>query len=127
MGENRNMMWKLTLVLNALLMGVFAFSSAASQIMLRNNYIRYSDESGSMPLPAISDLALKIQWALLAVPVIWAMLTFVLIILNWRKAESPRDVVQLHTSATVLFGLFMLGFFIIAGILPFLSMTVKLR
>lgn len=121
------MMWKLTLILNALLMGVFGFGSAASQIKLRNMYVMYPSASEGVPLPAISDLALKIQWAFTAIPIAWALLTLILMILNWRKSEPPRDMVQLHTSATVLVGLFMLGFFVMAGIIPFLSSIVKMK
>jgi hypothetical protein len=119
-------MWKLTLILNALLMGVFGFGSAVSQIKLRNMYVQYPHAGEGVPLPAISDLALKSQRAFVAIPIAWVIGTLILMILKWKRSEPPRDMVQLHTSATVLVGLFMLGFFVVAGIIPFLSFVVKM-
>lgn len=121
-------MWRITLILNALLMAVFGYGSAASQMKLHNQYIQYPHVSRQMvDLPAISDLALRIQWLLQAVPLLWASLTLALLIWKWRQPEPPRDWVQLHTSATLLVGVFMLGFFLIAGVVPYVSMVVRLR
>ena len=74
-------MWRITLVLNALLMGVFSLGSAASQIKLRNQYIQYPHVGeGLPPLPAISDLALRCQWLLKAMPLAWALLTLTVLV-----------------------------------------------
>jgi hypothetical protein len=121
-------MWRVTLVLNALLMGVFSLGSAASQIKLRNQYIQYPHVGEAMPsLPAVSDIALRCQWLVKTMPLVWACLTLAILILNWRKPESPRDVVQLHTSVTLLVGVFMFGFFVTAGVMPFVSIVVRMK
>ena len=121
-------MWRVTLILNAVLMAVFSLGSAASQIKLRNQYIQYPHVGESMPrLPAISEIALQIQWLLQVVPLLWALLTLALLVLNWKKPEAPRDLVQLHTSATLLVGVFMLGFFVTAGVMPYISIVVSLK
>ena len=121
-------MWRITLVLNALLMGVFSLGSAASQIKLRNQYIQYPHVGeGLPPLPAISDLALRCQWLLKAMPLAWGLLTLTVLVLNWRKTEAPRDVVQLNTSATLLVGVFMLVFFVTAGVMAYVSIVVHMR
>ena len=119
------MMWRITLILNALLMGVLSLGSAASQIKLRNQYVQYPHVGKSLPsLPAISELALQVQWLLRAVPLAWALITLALLVLNWKKQPPPRDLVQLHTSATLLVGVFMLGFFVTAGVMPYINMVV---
>ena len=88
-------MWRITLVLNALLMGVFSLGSAASQVKLRNQYIQYPHVGeGLPPLPAISDLALRCQWLLKAMPLAWALLTLTVLVLNWRKTEARRCPTQ---------------------------------
>jgi hypothetical protein len=121
-------MWRVTLVLNALLMGVFSLGSAASQIKLRNQYIQYPHVGEAMPsLPAISDIALRCQWLLKTVPLVWFFLTLAILVLNWRKSKAPRDLVQLHTSATLLVGVLMLGFFVTAGVMPFVSIVVRMK
>ena len=121
-------MWRITLILNALLIGVFSLGSAASQIKLHNQYVQYPNaESNACHLPAISGLALRLQWLLPTVPIAWALLTLVLLILFWRQSEPPRDVVQMHTSATLLVGLFMLVFFVAAGVMPYVSIMVGAR
>ncbi len=119
-------MWRLTLILNAALMGIFSLGSAASQTKLWNYYVQYPHVGEGTMLPAGSELALQVQWLYRAVPLIWLLITLALLILNWRKPEPPRDMVQLHTSATLLVGVVMLGFFLIAGIMPFVSIVVKL-
>jgi len=121
-------MWRVTLVLNALLMAVFSLGSAVSQIKLYNEYIQYPNGGESMrPLPAISELALQVRWVLPTVPILWAFLTLALLILNWRKPEPPRDLVQLHTSVTLLVGVFMLVFFVAAGVMPYVSILVGMK
>jgi len=56
-------MWRITLILNALLMAVFSYGSAASQIKLHNQYVQYPHVGEQMPhLPAISGLALRLQY-----------------------------------------------------------------
>ncbi|MBI3986961.1 MAG: hypothetical protein HY343_08585 [Lentisphaerae bacterium] len=55
------------------------------------------------------------------------MMWKITLILNWRTQEPPRDMVQLHTSATLFIGVFMLAFFAFAGIIPFVSFVVNMK
>ena len=121
-------MWRVTLILNALLMAVFSFGSSASQIKLHNQYVQYPNAESELPLlPAISELALRIKWLLQVVPIFWVLITLALLILNWKKQEPPTEIVQLHTSATLLVGMVMLIFFVTAGIMPYISIVVGLK
>ena len=118
------MMWKITILCNTLLMCVFGLASAASQIKLRNAFVRYPNTTKGWELPCISDLALKLHWTYSAIPWAWVALGVLVIILNWKKTEPPRDVIQLHTSATLLIGFFMVAFFTVAGVMPFIPLVV---
>lgn len=121
-------MWRITLIMNALLMAVLSLGSAASQIKLRNQYIQYPRVGERMPpLPAMSDFALRVQWLPQAVPLLWALLTLVVLIWKGRQPESPRDLVQLHTSATLLVGVLMLGFFVVSGVMPYITFVVGMK
>lgn len=121
-------MWKVTLILNALLMALFGLSGSVSQIKLTNQFIQYPHAGEAIPpLPPISDIALRSQWLLATMPVLWALLTCLLMALYWKRDEPPRDMVQLHTSATILFGVLLLAFFVTAGILPYVSILVHMK
>ena len=120
------MKWKVTLIFNTLTMGVFALASEVSQVRLRNVYVQYPESAGGVTLPAISALALKIYWMPAVIALGWALITLVLLLRYWKRPVSPVDTVQLHTSATILLGTFMLMFFIFAGLAPFLSIVLKL-
>ena len=49
-------MWKVTLILNALLMALFGFSGSVSQIKLTNQFIQYPHAGEAMP-PLVEALA----------------------------------------------------------------------
>ena len=116
------------LILNALLMWLLGLGSVASQIKLRNALMYPNAYDGLCQcLPAISGLALHVQWVWWVLPSLWTTLTVMLVLAGQRKREKMTEVVQLHTSATLLVGMFMLGFFVLAGVLPFVGMVVKMK
>lgn len=116
------------LVLNALLMWVLGLGSVAAQSKLRN-VLMYPDSYDGLcrGLPAISALAIRVQWAWWVLPLLWSVLTVLLLVTGRRKPEKLPDLLHLHTSATLLVGVFMLGFFVVAGVMPFINMIVKLK
>ena len=124
-------MWRVALILNALLMAVLGLASAISQIKLRNFFVQYPQAGEELlgepaTLPTISNLALRLHWLYTAVPVLWALLVLGLLVLYRKQDDRVRDIVQIHTSATLLVGLFMLTFFVTAGVMPFISIVVGL-
>ena len=117
-------MWKLSLACNTLLMCVFGLATSITQIRL-TNAIQY-DEFDGLALPPLSQLTLNAEWIAVAVPAVWVISGLILLVLNWKREEPPQDIIQLHTSITLLVGITMLTLFAIAGILPFVSIIVKL-
>ena len=122
-------MWRITMVLNALLMGVFGLGSAVSQIRLHNLFVRYPQSGeklfgGSDTLPAISLFALHHHWLYQAIPLAWA-LGVLAILIGWRKnGEKGNIIAGVHTSATLLVGVIMFLFFVAAGVMPFVPLVV---
>ena len=119
-------MWKITLTLNVLLMALLAFASKASQILLLNHFVDYPEYNTGAMLPAMSLFALRVQWIIIVIPVLWTLLTVAIAAYYSKRLDIIHDAVQLHTSATLIVGLTMLGYFMLAGLLPFLRFTVKL-
>jgi hypothetical protein len=91
-----------------------------SQFVLHNRYISYP-EASPRPLPQLSELALQGRWIYVILPVLWAALALLLLIRLHRTGISQTHQ-HIHTSGTLLVGLFMLGFFVLAGIMPFISL-----
>ena len=123
--------WRITLLLNLVLMVVLGIASSWPMMKLQN--VRQYPESypeayrypGS-PWPSISKAALQVSWLVGAIPLLWAVLTIILTTRKWQP-DRARDVVALHTSATLFVGLTMLFFFLIAAILPFDTYYVGYR
>lgn len=114
-------MWRFTLILNSLLMGVFSFLSSASLIRLRNS-IDYNLFHGR-PLPRISAFAISNTWIYSVVPLFWLVL--LIVALKYLGKHSNRaEIVSLHTSATLFVGILMLSLFLLGGILPFIPMVL---
>jgi hypothetical protein len=115
-------------ILNALLMWVFGFASAACQIKLRN-VLMYPESYGNLCqcLPLVSGLALRVFWLWWAVPLAWSVLTVAVVLAGRRHPERMADLIPFHTSATLLVGVFMLGFFAVAGTMPFVSIVTGLK
>lgn len=128
MGQEKIGMWRLTLILNALLMGIFALGSAASQMQSHNYFVECPETGGELlgnaQLPSITVWALRTIWLCWLVPLLWGILTVVLIASLSRRDEPNIEIIQLHTSFTLLVGMSMLTFFIVAGIIPFITIYV---
>lgn len=77
----------------------------------------------SIPLPAITTFALDNTWIYGAVPCLWIGI-LLLLLWRFRGRAVPVELVQTHTSLTLLIGISMLAVFLMAGILPFVTLIV---
>lgn len=120
---------KLTIMLNVGIMALLGLASSASQFKVDNvmMYPRAYDGLADH-FPAMTTLAIRLRWLCWGVPIVWLVFALLLLHLT-RKAEALRvtAIVQLHTSVTFLIGLFMLGFFVFAGLMPFVSLVAGLK
>jgi hypothetical protein len=121
---------KITIMLNVGIMAILGFASSASQFKV-DNVLMYPRAYDGLAdhFPAMTALAVRLRWLCWGVPVAWLVLALLLLLLLTRKAEALRAtaMVQLHTSATLLIGIFMLGFFVFAGLMPFVSFVAGLK
>lgn len=117
---------RITILSNTAVMGVFGFASRASQIQV-DNVLMYPDAYDGLAetFPLITVMALRVQWLCWGVPLIWLGSAAILVLLL-RKMTLPRanSIVQLHTSITLLVGMILLMFFVVAGVLPFCEFVV---
>ena len=117
-------MWRVSLVFNTLLMGVLSLASVIGIMRAHNNFVQYrNDDLGIRPLPALTQIALDNLWIYKAVPLLW-LVGLIFLLWRFRKNALPIECVQLHTSATLFVGFFVLAFFCTAGILPFIPLIV---
>lgn len=116
---------KITIILNAGIMAIFGFASSASQFKV-DEVLMYPHAYDGLAdyFPAMTALAIRLRWLCWGVPVAWIVLALMLLV-SMRKAEPVQATaaVQVHTSATLLIGTFMLGFFVFAGLMPFVSLV----
>jgi len=114
-------MWRVTILANAILMGLFWLASIISMSMAFNRLVQYVKSEALNAVPLLTDAALSVRlWAGL-LPFVWIILSF----LAWKivknkEPESRSEYLLAFTSITVIAGFSMLIFFALAGILPFL-------
>ena len=117
----------LTLAVNTLLMGAFGLAAGLSQYKL-NNTFAYPDAYEGMPeLPAASSIALEIQWVYWVMPPAWLLISILAFATFHNDDQRLASAVQLHTSVTLLVGVVMLAFFVLAGVMPFVSIAFRLH
>ena len=121
-------MWRITIIANAVMMGLFWLASLLSVAIVHNRFVQYPPADRSMALPLLTDLALSTQlWAGL-LPLVWIILSFII----WEKVknkapESRSEYLVAFTAITLVTGFTMLIFFILGGILPFLSIGAAIK
>lgn len=118
-------MWRLPLILNTILMWIFAFTGGVSIARLYNHYVQYPD-AGAKPLPVFSTIALDIPWLLLAIPLIWTLALFVLL-KRFHHRPPSAEFMNFHLSLSLFVGLSMLLFFVLAGAMPFIDLRKGLQ
>ena len=113
-------MWRVTIIANAFMMGLFWLASLLSVAFAYNRFVQYPPTKASMALPLPTELALSTQlWAGL-IPLAWIILSYVI----WRKVrdkkpESRSEYLLAFTMVTMTIGFAMLIFFALAGMQPF--------
>lgn len=117
-------MWRLTLILNSMLIGLFSLLSYASLTAL--SYAVDFDVFHGKPLPAISAFALSYTWICAAIPLVW-LIAYCLLLGYLSRHPNRNEVISLHTSTTLFVGILMLATFCLGGILPFIPLIVGLR
>jgi hypothetical protein len=124
-----NPMNTVAVILNAVLMALLGFVSGASQFKVDNVLMYPRAYNGlSEHFPAMTALAIRLRWLCWAVPLIWLALAIFLIV-RMPKADPARAnaIVQVHTSATLILGVLMLAFFVLAGVFPFVSFVAGMK
>jgi hypothetical protein len=115
------MMWRITIIANALMMVLFWLASLLSVSIAYNRLVQYPDTKTPMAAPLPTDFALSTQvWAGI-LPLIWIIISYAV----WQKVkgkppESRLEYLLAFTTVTLITGFSMLIFFALAGILPFL-------
>lgn len=121
-------MWRVTIIANALMMGLFWLASLLSVAIVHNRFIHYPPSDRSMALPLPTELALSIQFWAGLLPLAWIILSYVI----WKKVkdqepESRSEYLLAFTMATIVVGIAMLIFFALAGMLPFLYIGAAIK
>ncbi len=89
-----------------------------------NHFVQYAETSDPISLPVITSVVFSVRLSSLFVPVFWLLLSIIFMIRFRQKLQIDRiELVQLHTSISVMGGLFLFVLFAIAGVLPFLQIS----
>ena len=113
-------MWRITIIANALLMGLFWLTSLLSVSIVYNRFVQYSASKAPMALPLPTEFALSIRlWAGI-LPLSWIFLSYVI----WQKVkdkgpEHRSECLLTFTSITMIVGFSMFIIFALGGTLPF--------
>ncbi len=113
-------MWGITIIANALMMGLFWLASLLSVSIAYNRFVQYPESNVPMALPLPTELALSIRLWIGIRPLSWIILSYVI----WQKIkdkgpESRSEYLLAFTPLTIITGFSMLIFFALAGTLPF--------
>jgi hypothetical protein len=91
-----------------------------------NHFTLYGQLGDNLPLP--TAIAISFRLMAVVIPVAWTVLVlFLLKMLRSKAAERRAELLLAFTLATLIIGLFVLLFFLLAGILPFLQIEAMLK
>jgi len=121
-------MWRITIIANAIMMGLFWLASLLSTLMVNNRFVQYFESEVPVVLPLPTELALSAQLWIGILPLAWIVLSYVI----WQKVkdkqpESRSEYLLAFTTITIVTGFSMLTFFTLAGILPFLFIGTVIK
>ena len=121
-------MWRITIIANALMMGLFWLASLISVSITYNRFVQYPASNAPVALPLPTELALSIRLWIGMLPFSWIILSYVI----WQKIkdkqpESRSEYLLAFTTITMIIGFSMLIFFALAGTLPFLYIGTILK
>ena len=114
-------MWRITLIVNALILFGFWLTGAIAISPAFNRFVLYTDGKPVFQLPLLTATVCEIRFSSIIMPVIWLIVSLCFMIWLDGKNETDRTKwVQLHTSVSIFCGLIILIVFSLAGVLPFL-------
>ena len=111
-----------TLIINSLVVFLFWVAGFISISPAYNHFVQYAHVIGKFSLPILTEAIFSVRLLSLIVPFSWLLGT--LIFLPWLMNKEPArrsELVQLHTSLSLLVGLLLLVVLFTAGILPYLK------
>jgi hypothetical protein len=121
-------MWMITVICNALVVFGFWLVGFIAATPAFNTFVQYAEYGEIIPLPIFSDAVISSRITSLIIPVIWLFVSIALIMRVRKKTQVERlQIVQWHTSISVLGGVIIFVLFVIAGVLPFLKFGGILR
>jgi pilus assembly protein TadC len=82
--------------------------------------VRYGQDGAGLPLP--TSLAISVRLIMVVIPMAWTLLSyFIFKLVKNRRIEQRVETLLAFTVVTLVIGLFILLFFTLSGILPFLD------
>lgn len=121
-------MWRITIIANAIMMGLFWLASLLSILIVNNRFVQYFESEVPVVLPLPTELALSVQLWIGILPLTWIILSYVI----WQKVKDKQpelrsEYLLAFTMITLIVGLSMLIFFALAGTLPFLFIETVMK
>ena len=118
-------MWRLTIVVNNLLMVIFWVLSLLLVAFAHNRFVQYPTGEVSLPIP--TEIALSCQTWLGLISLLWIGVSAWV----WKKVEALQpdlrnEYLLTYTMLTICVGLLQVVLFGLAGILPFLLIGAKI-
>ena len=113
-------MWKLAILLNAVIMILFFLASELAIALAYNHFVQYPESGGPMVLPSVTDIAISLRKVIVVIPTVWVVFSYLIYRFLRQKTTAERNEVLLAFSLiTIAGGLLMLIFFGLGGILPY--------
>ena len=113
-------MWRATILANVLLMYLFWLAGLIMVTPAYNHFMRYGQAGDRLPQPTVIAISLRV--VAVGIPMVWTVLSFFIFkILRTKAVERRVEFLLAYTMATLVVGFFILLFFSLSGILPFLQ------
>lgn len=118
------MKWQFTIFVNVLIVFVFWLAGFLVLSPAFNHFIQYTETNGTEVLPVFTSFIFSLRFFSLLIPLVWLVVSTVLMNRSRSGTQLDRlELVQLHTSLSVLIGLTLFLVFALAGTLPFLKFS----
>lgn len=119
-------MWRITIIANNMIMILFWLLSILSVSLANNWFVQYAEKSVALPTPTKVALSLQAWFAFL--PLLWIVISGLL----WKKIKKQNDdkrseILLSFTVITIMIGLLLFCFYLMAGLLPFFYIGVAIN
>ena len=122
------MMCKITIIANTFLMILFWIASELAISPAYNHFIQYPRGGKTIILPLTTEIALYMSRFAVALPIVWAILSFFIYRFTRQKTTADRnEYLLVFTSITISVGFSTLIFFGLGGVLPFLRIGAVIK